>query len=85
MTDRIDIVRHIEPVAPHELHDPLARPEPTAAVRARVTAARERQAERYAGTQWRLNADVPGPRLLDRWPLAPEATRLLESGSPRAR
>jgi magnesium chelatase family protein len=78
VTDRIDIVRHIEPVAPHEVHDPLSHPEPTAPVRARVTAARERQAERYAGTQWRLNADVSGPRLLDRWPLAPEATRLLE-------
>jgi magnesium chelatase family protein len=47
-------------------------------VRARVTAARERQASRYAGTPWRLNADVPGPVLLERWPLTAAATRRLE-------
>ena len=76
--DRIDIVRHVEPVPPHEARDPLARPEPTAPIRARVTAARARQAVRYAGTPWRLNADVPGPRLLTDWPLTEPATRLLE-------
>ncbi|MEP7091467.1 MAG: YifB family Mg chelatase-like AAA ATPase [Nocardioidaceae bacterium] len=76
--DRIDITRHVEPVPAHEARDPLARPEPTAPIRARVTAARERQRLRLAGTAWRLNADVPGPALLDRWPLAAAATRLLE-------
>ena len=78
VVDRIDIVRHVEPVPPHEARDPLARPEPTAAVRARVTAARERQAERYAGTAWRVNADVPGPKLVTEFPLTDVATRLLE-------
>ncbi len=78
LVDRIDVTRHVEPVAPHEARDPLARPEPTAAIRARVTAARERQAERYAATPWRLNADVPGPTLTSRWPLTPEAARVLE-------
>jgi magnesium chelatase family protein len=73
ITDRIDITRHIEPVRTHELSDPLAKPESTAEVRGRVTAARERQAERYAGTAWRLNSDVPGPALRERWPLSPEA------------
>ncbi|HSR25622.1 MAG TPA: YifB family Mg chelatase-like AAA ATPase, partial [Candidatus Eisenbacteria bacterium] len=57
ITDRIDITRHIEPVRAYEVNDPLARPEPSAPIRARVTAARLRQAERYAGTPWRVNAD----------------------------
>src|SRR4051794_30611504 len=47
--DRIDIVRHVEPVPAHEARDPLARPEPTHAIRTRVTEARERQSRRYAG------------------------------------
>ena len=77
--DRIDIRRHVLPVQPYEMHDRLATPEPTATVRARVEAARARQAERYADTPWRTNADVPGPQLTQRWPLTPEATGLLEN------
>jgi magnesium chelatase family protein len=77
--DRVDITRHVEPVPPHEARDPLARPEDSATIRARVTAARERQAERYAGTAWRLNADVPGPSLVRQWPLTADATRTLEN------
>jgi magnesium chelatase family protein len=76
--DRIDIVRHVEPVPPHEARDPLSRPEPTAVVRARVAAARERQAARYTGTAWRLNADVPGPKLSAEFPLTEAGTRMLE-------
>ena len=78
ITDRIDITRHVEPVSAHEARDPLTRPEPTAAIRARVTAAREQQRLRYDGTPWRLNADVPGPALRDGWPLAEAAQRTLE-------
>jgi len=77
IADRIDITRHIEPVRPDEMLDPLARPESTHDVRRRVTAAREAQAERYAGTPWRLNADVPGPSLRELWPLSDEADRYL--------
>jgi len=73
ITDRIDITRHVEPVRTHELDDPLARPETTAEIRARVVSARARQAERYSGTDWRLNSDVPGPALRERWPLTTEA------------
>ncbi len=76
--DRIDIVRHVEPLRPHEARDPLARPEPTSVIRARVSAARERQQNRLEGTPWRLNADVPGPELVKRWPLGDDATRLLQ-------
>jgi magnesium chelatase family protein len=78
ITDRIDITRHVEPVAPHEARDPLARPEPTAAIRARVTAARDRQEARFAGTPWRLNAHVPGPQLRERWPVTDEAAWVLD-------
>ena len=78
VTDRVDIIRHITPVQPYELHDPLARPESSADVAVRVKAARERQAARYAGTPWRLNADVPGPELEARWPLPAAARRLVD-------
>lgn len=78
VTDRIDIVRHISPLKPYELRDPLARPEPTEQVHRRVEAARVRQAERYAGTPWRVNADVPGPELAARWPLAEDGQLLLD-------
>ncbi|QNN52138.1 YifB family Mg chelatase-like AAA ATPase [Nocardioides mesophilus] len=77
--DRIDITRHIEPVRPHELADPLASPEPSEAIRARVAAARARQRERYDGTPWRLNADVPGPALRATWPLTSPAAALLDA------
>jgi magnesium chelatase family protein len=52
--------------------------ESTAEVRARVTAARDRQAERYADLGWRLNAHLPGPVLTDRWPLTPDGARLVD-------
>ncbi len=72
ITDRIDITRHLAPLTAAHADD-LERPESTAVVRARVEAARRRQEERYAGEGWRLNGQVPGPVLRDRWPLAPPA------------
>lgn len=78
VADRIDITRHISPLRPYELHDPLSRPEPSSVVRSRVARARARQAERYDGTPWQLNADVPGPELLSRWPLDAAAARLVD-------
>ncbi|GGF38897.1 hypothetical protein GCM10011519_10650 [Marmoricola endophyticus] len=78
VADRIDIVRHVEPVRPHEAGDPLARPESTATVRARVEAARVLAAARYDGTGWRVNADVPGPVLRERWPLSDRAERRVD-------
>lgn len=78
VADRIDIVRHVEPLRPHEIADPLADPESTAVVRARVEAARARQAQRYAQTPWRTNSDVPGPVLLERFPLSDAGARLLD-------
>lgn len=78
IADRIDITRTVEPLAPHERADPLAHPESSAQVRARVTRARSRQRTRYGWGGWQLNAFVPGPVLRERWPLLPEAAALLE-------
>lgn len=79
IADRIDITRHIQPVRPHELAERVDRPETSAAVRARVERARARQAERFGGTAWRLNSDVPGPALREHWPMSPEAHQLLDT------
>lgn len=78
IADRIDIVRHLEPLGRREREDRFAARERTATVRARVAAARERQASRYAGTGWRLNSAVPGPVLRERWPLPEEAQTLVD-------
>lgn len=43
--------------------------ESSAVVATRVQAARARQRERFAGTEWRTNAEVPGPVIRRRWPL----------------
>jgi magnesium chelatase family protein len=78
MLDRVDITRHVEPLAKHEARDRLAVHESTAVVRARVSAARARQAERYADRGWRVNAQVPGPQLVTEWRMTDAATRVLE-------
>jgi magnesium chelatase family protein len=78
IADRIDITRYVEPVSRPEHDDRLARRESSAVVRARVTAARERQAGRYDGAGWRLNSSVPGPLLRERWPLSPDAQRRVD-------
>lgn len=78
IADRIDITRYVTPPPRHERDDPLAEREPSATVLARVVAARERQARRYAGTGWRLNASVPGPELRENWPLTSDAAKRLD-------
>lgn len=78
IVDRIDIVRHLQPVGPHEQRDRFAVRESTARIRERVEAARERQADRFAGLGWRLNAHVPGPVLREEWPLPDAGERLLD-------
>ncbi|WP_372728071.1 YifB family Mg chelatase-like AAA ATPase [Nocardioides sp.] len=78
VSDRIDILRHVAPLSPHDATDRFAEPESTATVRSRVEAARRRQAERYAGCSWRLNGQAPGPLLGDAWPLEPAARRAVD-------
>ncbi len=74
IADRIDITRYVEPIKPHEAADHFQPPEPTAALRQRVTRAREAQSARYEGRDWRLNAHVPGPALREDFALEPDAT-----------
>jgi magnesium chelatase family protein len=57
--------------------DPL-RPEDTATVRARVVEARAAATQRWRGTGWRCNADVPGPALRRHHPLPRAATHVLD-------
>ena len=77
--DRIDITRHVEPLRPHEMHDPLAVAEDSPAIAERVSRARRRQRDRYAGTAWRLNSDVPGPALRSTWSLDETGARLVDT------
>ena len=81
IADRIDITRFVEPIKDDQRRaDALRfeRSEPSAVIRARVTAARERQGLRYAGMPWRLNVHVPGPLLRERWPLTSSAMLRLD-------
>ncbi|MFT4008523.1 MAG: YifB family Mg chelatase-like AAA ATPase [Nocardioidaceae bacterium] len=78
ITDRIDITRFVLPIGPHELNDPLAAPESSATIRGRVHLARERQAQRYADTPWRVNADVPRAQLRELCPPDPRSAGLLD-------
>lgn len=78
IADRIDIVRHVVPVRPHEARDPLSVREDSSTVRERVTGARERQARRYVDRGWRLNGHAPGPVLRREWPLPDPAQQLLD-------
>jgi magnesium chelatase family protein len=78
LSDRIDIVRHVEPLLPHESTDRFATLERSEEVKVRVAAARRLQGERYDERSWRLNAHAPGPLLREHWPLAPAGQRLVD-------
>jgi magnesium chelatase family protein len=78
ITDRIDITRHLVPLRRHEAQDVFERPEGSAQVRARVTAARARQEARFHGRSWRLNGQAPGPLLRQEWPLSKECQIVLD-------
>lgn len=77
ISDRIDVLRHVLPAQPHE-RDLYGPPESSAQVRARVAEARSRQADRHRGETWRLNAQVPGHVLRERWPLPPAGQQRLD-------
>jgi magnesium chelatase family protein len=79
VADRIDILRHLTPLHPHDARDPFGVAESSAQVRSRVERARERQAARYAEASWRLNSQAPGPLLRERWALPDEAQRLVDT------
>jgi magnesium chelatase family protein len=73
--DRIDILRHVLPPTRDDPPDlPGTSRERSADVRVRVAEARERQHQRYAGRDWRLNSQVPSAALATEFPL-PDAGR----------
>jgi magnesium chelatase family protein len=74
LLDRIDLQVQLAAVAPGRLLDGVDGCEPSAVVAARVAAARVLAAERWHGTPWRINADVPGPQLRTRWRLPAAVT-----------
>ncbi|MBF4160463.1 YifB family Mg chelatase-like AAA ATPase [Nocardioides acrostichi] len=78
VADRLDITRHVAALTPHERLDRFAVIETSAVVRARVAAARARQAARYETRAWRLNAQVPSVALRDEWPLSEQGRDVVE-------
>lgn len=74
--DRIDIRQAVVAPTPGALA--VDHPEGTAAVAARVRAARERQTRRYAAYEWKRNADIPSPLLRREFAATPEAIRIVE-------
>ncbi|MFI0736536.1 YifB family Mg chelatase-like AAA ATPase [Streptomyces sp. NPDC021100] len=83
LLDRVDLRVTVEPVARAELVGLGPGAESSATVGARVRAARERAAARYAGTPWRTNSEVPGHELRTRWLVEPEALRDAERDMER--
>lgn len=63
LLDRVDVQVEVPAVRRAELGEPT---ESTATVAARVALARAAQAERWAGTPWRVNGELPGRVLRDR-------------------
>jgi len=78
ISDRIDITRHVAPAHGSE-RDQFRPAESSELVRARVTAARERQRRRFDGRSWRLNSQIPSPLLKREWAVAPEAQRVVDT------
>ena len=75
--DRVDIWMEVRPQSRRRTSwGPV--PESSADVAARVAEARSRQARRYQGRSWSLNASCPGVALSQRWPLEPEGQKLID-------
>jgi magnesium chelatase family protein len=77
LLDRVDLQVEVLPVSRAQLAvDTL--PESSAVVAARVASARAAQRERWAGTPWRCNGEVPGTVLRGSWRLPPTVTREMD-------
>jgi magnesium chelatase family protein len=83
LLDRIDLRVDLPPVTRAAWLDGVAPPEPTAAVAARVAAARAVAAHRLRGTGLSLNAQVPGRLLRERWPIPRASLALAERALER--
>ena len=84
LIDRIDLQVAVQPV-PYEAlaMRGKAEEETSAAIRARVVAARARQQARYAGKGWLCNAELPVSYMAQACPLSPEAEQLLQASFTR--
>ncbi len=83
LLDRVDLrVALIRPTLA-DLEFGASDAEPTRAVAARVHEARDRAAARFAGTPWRVNADVPGPVVRRQFGLSPDAAAPLDAAVSR--
>ena len=78
LLDRIDLHVSVSPVPWRDMLRAGPAGEPSARVRARVCAARERQARRFALAPWLANAEIPHPALAELCPLDAPARALLE-------
>lgn len=78
LLDRVDLRAVLLPVT--AMGAAAGESESTAIVRARVLAARDAAALRWAGSGWRTNAEVPGPALRSRFALPRAAVRPLDAG-----
>jgi magnesium chelatase family protein len=79
LLDRVDLRVDVEPVGHAELLTSLDARESSTTVAARVATARAAARERWAGTNWRTNADVPGSNLREApWALPARTLRRLE-------
>lgn len=83
LLDRIDIRVVVDPPAPHEMADGAA--ESSTVIRERVINARAIAIERLRGTPWRTNAEVPGPRLRELFPLPAAAHGVLTNSGKSQR
>lgn len=84
LLDRIDLQVAVQPVTYEALASRGQQAEESsAAIRARVLAARDRQNARFAGSGVRCNADIPAARMADFCPLSDPARTMLEAAFRR--
>ncbi|MFC9247041.1 YifB family Mg chelatase-like AAA ATPase [Streptomyces sp. NPDC057136] len=83
LLDRVDLRVEVEPVSRADLMGRGGRGETTAEVAARVREARQRAADRLAGTPWTTNSEVPGHELRTRLLAAPGALLAAERDMER--
>jgi magnesium chelatase family protein len=83
LLDRVDMHVEVPRITRAEMLAEDGRGEPSADIAARVAAARSAAAERYAGTPWRTNGDVPPVELRRQWPLDRHSTRPADDAMDR--
>lgn len=83
LLDRVDMHVEVPRITRAEMLAEDGRGEPSADIAARVAAAREAAALRFAGTPWRSNGDVPPVELRRRWPLDRATTRPADEAMDR--